>query len=57
MYWIIGFMPNSLVAVAGSACIHVLGDVMEDVGLIIFYSEHLSDFCSTWMSCKVVVVA
>ena len=50
-------MPNSLVAVAGSACIHVSGDVVEDVGPVILPSEHLGGFCSTQVSRKVVVVA
>ena len=50
-------MPNSLVAATGSACIHVLSDIVEDVGPIIFPSEHLGGFGSTRVSRKVVVVA
>ena len=50
-------MPNSLVTVAGSACIHVPGDVVEVVGPVVPPSEHLGGFCSTRVSRKVVVVA
>ena len=50
-------MPNSLVAATGSACIHVPGNVVEDVGPVIFPSEHLGGFCSIWVSHKVVVMA
>ena len=50
-------MPNSLVVVTGSACIHVPSDVVEDVGPIIFPSEHLCGFGSTRVPRKVVVVA
>ena len=50
-------MPNSLVAATGSACIHVPSDVVEDVGPVVFSSEHLGGFCSTQVSHKVVVVA
>ena len=50
-------MPNSLVAAAGSSCIHVPGDVVEDVGPVIFPSEHLGGFFSTRVSRKVVVMA
>ena len=50
-------MPNSLVAATGSACIHVPSDVVEDVGPIVFSSEHLGGFCSTRVSHKVVIVA
>ena len=50
-------MPNSLVAATGSACIHVPSDVVEDVGPVIFPSEHLGGFGSIQVSHKVVVVA
>ena len=50
-------MANSLVTVAGSAWIHVLGDIVEDVGLVVFSSEHLGGFRSTRVSRKVVIVA
>ena len=50
-------MPNSLVAATGSACIHVPSNVVEDVGPVIFPSEHLGGFRSTRVSRKVVVVA
>ena len=57
MQWAVGFVPNSLDAAACSACIHVPGDVVEDVGPVILPSEHLSGFGSTQMSRKVAVVA
>ena len=50
-------MPNSLVVVTGSACIHVPSDIVEDVGPVIFSSEHLGGFGSTRVSHKVVVVS
>ena len=49
-------MPNSLVAATGSACIHVLSDIVEDVGPVVFPSEHLGGFGRTRVSHKVVVV-
>ena len=42
---------------AGSACIHLPSDVVEDVGPVIFPSEHLGGFGSIWVFHKVVVVA
>ena len=50
-------MPNSLVAATGSACIHVLSNVVEDDGPIVFFLEHLGGFHSTRVSRKVVIVA
>ena len=50
-------MPNSLVAAAGSACIHIPSDVLDDVKPVILPLEHLGGFGSIWVSHKVVVVA
>ena len=50
-------MPNSLVAVTGSVCINIPSDVVEDVGPVIFPSEHLGGFGSTRVPRKVVIVA
>ena len=49
-------MPNGLVVAAGSACILVPSDVMEDVGPVVFSSEHLGGFRSTRVSRKVMIV-
>ena len=50
-------MPNSLVVAAGTACIHIPSDIVEDVGPVIIPSEHLGGFCSTRVSRMVVVMA